>query len=130
MDVRCKRTTAPARHFGENRPFDSALDYARNVYAASDRRMPEGRALAIWLGQTASALGLAEVAVPDVEALHRTRRGSISLRDWHKIGAALDEAEACQPRRRNESWLAKIAKTLSLDRLETEILSLAAPPTS
>ena len=59
MDVRCKRTTAPARHVGANRPFDSALDYARNVYAASDRRMPEGRALAIWLGQTASALGLA-----------------------------------------------------------------------
>ena len=51
--------------------------------------------------------------------------GSISLRDWHKIGAALDEAEACQPRRRNDRWLAKIAETLSLDRLETEILSLA-----
>ena len=125
MDVRCKRTTAPARHVGANRPFNSALDYARNIYAASDRRMPEGRALAMWLGQTASALGLAEAAVPDDEALHRTRRGSISLRDWHKIGAALDEAEACQPRRRNDRWLAKIAKTLSLDRLETEILSLA-----
>jgi hypothetical protein len=57
--------------------------------------------------------------------LHRTRRGSISLRDWRKIGAALDEAEARQSRRRNDRWLAKIAKTLSLDRLETEILSLA-----
>ena len=125
MDVRRKRTTAPARHVGANRPFNSALDYARNIYAASDRRMPEGRALAMWLGQTASALGLAEAAVPDDEALHRTRRGSISLRDWHKIGAALDEAEACQPRRRNDRWLAKIARTLSLDRLETEILSLA-----
>src|SRR6476619_4666577 len=121
MDVRCKQATAPARHVGANRPFDSALDYARNVYAASDRRMPEGRALAIWLGQTASALGLAEAAVPDDEALHRTRRGSISSRDWQKIGAALNEAEACQPCRRNDRWLAKIAKTLSLDRLETEI---------
>ena len=39
--------------------------------------------------------------------------------------AALDEAEACQPPRRNDRWLVKIAKTLSLDRLETEILSLA-----
>ena len=125
MDVCRKRTTAPARHVGANRPFNSVLDYARNIYAASDRRMPEGRALAMWLGQTASALGLAEAAVPDDEALHRTRRGSISLRDWHKIGAALDEAEARQPRRRNDRWLAKIAKTLSLDRLETEILSLA-----
>jgi hypothetical protein len=112
---------APCRR----KPFlDSALDYARNVCAASDRRMPEGRALAIWLGETASALGLADAAVPDDAALHRTRRGSISLRDWRKIGAALDEAEARQSRRLNDRWLAKIAKTLSLDRLETEILFL------
>src|SRR6186997_2149145 len=113
MDVRCKQATAPARRIGANRPFDSALDYARNIYAASDRRMPEGRALATWLGQTASALGLAEAAVPDDEALHRTRRGSISLRDWHKIGAVLDAAGACQPRRQDDRWLAKIAETLS-----------------
>ena len=36
MDVRCKRTMAPARHVGANRPFNSALDYARNIYAAGE----------------------------------------------------------------------------------------------
>lgn len=125
MTARCKRTTVPARHAAANRAHDWALVYARNVYTTIDRRMPEGLALASWLCQTASALGVAEAAIPDAEALHRTRRGGISLQDWHKIGAALDEAQARLPRRQNDRWLAKIAQTLTLDQLETEALSLA-----
>ena len=128
MNVRHKRTMAPERHLVANRSFDLAPYCARNVYVASDRRMPEGRALAIWLCETASALGLAETAVPDDGALHRTRRGAISLRDWQKIGAALEEAAVRLPRRSNtpiSSWLLKIAETLALDSLETEILALA-----
>jgi transitional endoplasmic reticulum ATPase len=128
MNVRAKQITAPARDVDASRPFDLALHCARNVYAASNRRMPDARALAIWLAQTASAFGLAETAVPDDEALYGTRRGAISLRDWHKVGAALDEAEAGLPHRRNlpiDCWLAKIAGMLELDRLETKILGLA-----
>ena len=128
MNARSKRMTARARHVGANAFLDLAVRCACNLYRASDRRMPEARALAIWLNQTASAFGLAEAVIPDDETLHRTRRGGISLRGWRKIGTALDEAAArlpCRPTAPIARWLAKIAGTLALDPLETEILALA-----
>ena len=39
-----------------------ALDCARSVYEAVDRRMPEAAALANWLRQNASAFGLPDTA--------------------------------------------------------------------
>jgi hypothetical protein len=44
MDVRCKQTTAPARHVNANRPFDSALDYARTEREVRDQLLGRGLA--------------------------------------------------------------------------------------
>ena len=50
-----------------------ALDCARNVYEAVDRRMPEAAALANWLRQSAAAFGLPDTAIPDDD--HPAGRG-------------------------------------------------------
>ena len=127
MSAPFERRSPAARRVGTNGFLRLALRCARNVYAASDRRMPEGRALAIWLGQTASALGLAEAAVPDDEALHRAKRRGVAsglAQDRRGAGGsrATSAGSADAP---IDRWLAKIAETLSLDPLETEILALA-----
>jgi len=83
MNARFKRPV-PMRQVGASCFSDLALCCARNLYKASNRRMPEAQALAIWLGQAASTFGLTDAAVPDYEALLRNKRGGISLRDWHK----------------------------------------------
>jgi hypothetical protein len=128
MQARSKQTKATLRHLSGCDPIESALHYARNVYVATERRMPEARARAIWLAQMASAFGFTEAALPDDEALHRTARRAISLRDWRNIGAVLDEAGTRQQTRRNTPvghWFAKIAATLALDPWEIEIFALA-----
>jgi hypothetical protein len=70
-----------------------ALDCARNVYEAVDRRMPEAAALANWLRQSAAAFGLPDTAIPDDDAPRRSRRRCVPMSDWRKIGSALTSAE-------------------------------------
>ena len=58
-----------------------ALDCARSIHEAVDRRMPEAAALANWLRQSAAAFGLPDTAIPDddttppVSASRRPRAG-------------------------------------------------------
>ncbi len=104
-----------------------ALDCARNVHAAVDRRMPEAGALAGWLGQSAAAFGLPEAAVPDDED-RRSRRRGVSAPDWRKVATALEMAgvdlssAADTPAAR---WIAAIGDRLALDPLSARILALA-----
>ena len=105
-----------------------ALDCARSIYEAVDRRMPEAAALAAWLGQSAAAFGLPDTAIPDDEAPRRSRRRGVPAPDWRKIGSALAAAEATLPGNANtpaDRWIEAIAETLALDPLEARILSLA-----
>ena len=105
-----------------------ALDCARNVYEAVDRRMPEAAALANWLGQNAAAFGLPDTAIPDDEAPRRSRRGGVPMPDWRMIGSALTSAEAILPDNAYtpaDHWIEAIAGTLALDALEARILALA-----
>jgi hypothetical protein len=128
MSAPFKRRPAVVRRVGANGFLRLALCCARNVYGGIDRRMPEARAFAVWLGQSASAFGLADSAVPDDEALHRGKHRGVADQVWRRIGAALDEADAFLPDRRDaavDRWLGAIAGTLGLDPLETRILALA-----
>ena len=63
-----------------------ALDCARSVYEAVDRRMPEAAALANWLRQSAAAFGLPDTAIPDDDPPRRSRRRGVLIPDWRKIG--------------------------------------------
>ncbi len=104
-----------------------ALDCARNVYEAVDRRMPEAAALANWLGQSATAFGLPDTVIPDYEAPRRSRRRGVSGPDWRKIRAALTLAEAALPDTTAtpaDCWITAIAGSLALDPLETRMLAL------
>jgi transitional endoplasmic reticulum ATPase len=104
-----------------------ALECARNVYEAVDRRMPEAAALANWLGQSATALGLPDPVMPDDDAFRLSRRRGIPAPVWRKIGPALTLADAALPGNMTtpaDRWIAVIAESLSLDPLETRILAL------
>src|SRR6202035_3776993 len=74
-----------------------ALDCARSVYEAVDRRMPEAAALANWLQQSAAAFGLPDTAVPDDDTPRRSRRRGVPMPDWRKIVSALPSGEAALP---------------------------------
>jgi hypothetical protein len=105
-----------------------ALDCARGVYEAVDRRMPEAAALANWLRQSAVAFGLPDTAIPDDDAPRRSRGRGVPMPDWRKIGSALTAAEAALPGNANASadrWIAAIGETLALDPLEGRVLALA-----
>ena len=105
-----------------------ALDCARNVYEAVDRRMPEAAALANWLRQNAATFGLPDTAIPDDDTPRRSRRRGVPMPDWRKIGSALTSAEAALPDNANapaDRWIEAIAGTLALDPLEARILALA-----
>ena len=105
-----------------------ALDCARSIYEAVDRRMPEAAALANWLRQSAAAFGLPDTAIPDDEAPRRSRRRGVPMPDWRKIGSALTSAETGLPDNANapaDRWIEAIAGTLALDPLEARILALA-----
>ena len=106
-----------------------ALDCARTVHAAVDRRMPEAAALTAWLGQHAAALGLSDADIPeDTEKSGGSSRRGVPVRDWRKVEAALaregtgtpDAFDAVAPQ-----WLAAIAARLELDSVATSILALA-----
>jgi len=128
MNAPVKRRSLPVRQICTNGFLRLALRCARNVFDATDRRMPEARALASWLSQSASAFGLADAAVPDDDALHHARRRGVTAQDWRKIGAALQECGIFLPERQDapiDRWLGAITKTLALDELEADILALA-----
>ena len=74
MSAPFERRSSAARWVGTNGFLLLALRCARNIHDATDRRMPEARALAVWLGQNASAFGLTDTSVPDDEALDRAKR--------------------------------------------------------
>ena len=106
-----------------------ALECARNVHAAVDRRMPEAGALASWLAQSATAFGLSDTDIPgDPDDLGRSRRRGVSAPDWRRIDAALETAVAGLPDAFDapaDRWIAAIAKALELDHLAIRILALA-----
>lgn len=104
-----------------------ALQCARDVYRAIDRRMPEAAALASWLAQNATALGLPESAVPDVES-GRSRRRGVTINDWTKVGTALECAVSGRPdggQGTIDHWVVALVRHLELDALEARILALA-----
>jgi hypothetical protein len=105
-----------------------ALDCARGVYEAVDRRMPEAAALATWLRQNAETFGLPDTAIPDDDAPRRSRRRGVPMPEWRNIGSALTSAEAAIPDNADtpaDRWIEAIAGTLALDPLEARILVLA-----
>jgi AAA+ superfamily predicted ATPase len=128
MTAPFKQRLPAVRRVGANGFLRLALHCARNAYAATDRRMPEAQALTNWLGQNASAFGLADAALPADDAFHHPRRRGIAVQDWRKIGRALEEAGTRLSDRQHapiDWWLAAITETLDLDPLEAEILTLA-----
>jgi AAA+ superfamily predicted ATPase len=106
-----------------------ALACARNVFTAIDRRSPEAGALATWLGQSATAFGLPDSALPsDGDEPGRSRRRGVNLQDWRKIRLALNLAVADLPSTVDspaERWIAAIGEALRLDPLAKRILALA-----
>ena len=106
-----------------------ALDCARNVHAAVDRRMPEARALAGWLAENAAAFGLSDAALPDEwNGFGRSRRGGVAVADWRKVRAALDLAAAALPSLPDapiNHWTAAISNALELDPVAKRVLALA-----
>jgi Cdc6-like AAA superfamily ATPase len=117
-----------ARRLRVNGFLRLALHCARNVFDATDRRMPEARALADWVGQSAAPFGLADADLPNDEASFNAKRRGIAADDRRKIGVALAKAEADLPKQSDASidrWLTAIAETVGLDPLEADILALA-----
>jgi AAA+ superfamily predicted ATPase len=128
MSAPSEQRPPAARRAGPNGFLRLALLCARNVYDATDRRMPEAPALANWLGQNASAFGLADAALPDDDAFRHPRRRGVAVQDWRKIGVALEEARTHLSDRQHapiDRWIVAITETLALDALEAEILTLA-----
>jgi transitional endoplasmic reticulum ATPase len=105
-----------------------ALHFARNIYDATDRREPEAATFAGWLAQNASGFGIADTAIPGDDTLRGSNRSGVAELDWHKIGVALIEPKTRLPHRHDtpiDRWLGAITDSLSLDRLEADILALA-----
>jgi AAA+ superfamily predicted ATPase len=106
------------------------LACARHVHKAVDRRMPEAAALAAWLAQHATTFGLPDGTVPDDDdgdRHARARRHGVAAPDWHKIGAALAQAEGgLMPATDTpaDHWLTAIVDRLALDSLDARILAL------
>jgi len=101
------------------------LSCARNVYAATDHKMPEARAVAMWVCEQASRLGVVERLLPDADAPWRKDLGAITGKDWRRIGKALDEATARDCDSCVHAWIASVARCVMLDALECAILGLA-----
>ena len=128
MNAQFKQRSARPRQIVADNLLPLALRCARNVYGAVDRRMPEARALAGWLRESAAAFGLADTTLPDDDAFFRSKNRGLAVQDWRQIGATLARAEqmsaiadgACL-----DCWLAAVADTLDLDPLESRILALA-----
>ncbi len=113
---------------GTEEPLN-ALAYARNVYAAVDRHMPEARGLANWLTANAMALALSDTAVPEEwEGSFRSKRNAVSAGDWLKVKEALDAAlttPAKAPETPIACWIAELSRALQLGTVPACILALA-----
>ena len=105
-----------------------AVECARAIYAAVDRRSPEARALTEWLQENAVALGLGHEEMPEDEDCFATsRRSGLSVAQWRMVelllaSAALLPAVADTPMQR---WIAAIEDRLGLDPVSTRIFALA-----
>nr|MDA8253380.1 hypothetical protein [Rhodospirillales bacterium] len=123
------RRRAPAARFGSARGRARfALLLAERAYAAIDRRMPEAPALVAWLNENAASLALADAKLPDEDVSPRLWRRFLSAPEWRGVGAAIAAASAGLPARARtvaDLWGAAIARTLTLDPIETAILALA-----
>ena len=117
----------PSGHGGPGYAF--IMNSAVNVFTGSDRRAPEGTALALWLDQTANLLGLETIPLPDGKTFSRQRVGQgVPPPTWHGIGNTLTAAlDAVSPDMDTPAalWLAALARVLGLDSLDVSILSLA-----
>ena len=106
-----------------------ALECARNIHAAVDRRSPEASALAMWLAQHAAGFGLQDEAIPTIEvSFSRGARRGVSVDDWRMIKAALVSAARGTPSTADTPaslWIKVISDALSLDGLTARILTLA-----
>ena len=70
-----------------------ALTWARNLYAALDRRMPEATALTQWLLEYRMSLGLGQEGMTE-EACYDLRCGGIVTGTWRRIGTRLAAGSA------------------------------------
>ena len=129
MTSTIKRRIAASRGARAQSGLHLALRCAERVFAAVDRRMPEGGALASWLAQSAVAFGLADADLPDDGLYGRSRgRRGVPAQDWRRVGAAIAAAlegigpEAATPA---SAWLEAVGRKLPLDALERDILSVA-----
>lgn len=121
------------RRFGVRRAAASgtllALDCARNVHAAVDRRMPEAGALAGWLVRHAEMFGLPDSVLPGEGDEHVwSRRRGVSAPDWEKVAMALAVAAGGLMRAEDDPadrWVAAIADALDLDPLTARVFALA-----
>ena len=116
------------RHVVDTRGAGDALVYARNVYAAIDRGMPEARGLANWLAGNAMALGLNDAAVPEQRnGSSRSPRNTVCLEDWRKIGEALSAAST-EPTGYSQTpvacWTDSLSRVLRLDMVSKRVLAL------
>ena len=107
-----------------------ALDCARNVHAAVDRRTPEAGALTEWLIQNAAAFGLSDSVLPDAEGgrSSRSRQRGVSFQAWRKVGTALEVAAADLSSMASapaSHWIQALEQRLGLNPLAMRILSLA-----
>ena len=128
MSAPFKRHSPPAQRQAGASGKLLALDCARNVYEAIDRRMPEAAALAAWLGQNAAAFGL------PIRRFRTTSHSTVAAPRCFRAGLAQDRhgvaaAEATPVQARSihptDRWIGAIAETLALDPLEADILALA-----
>lgn len=123
-------STRPWRPRGRSRRSSGsgtelALSCARNVYALTNRKMPEAAALVDWLFQHARAFGLPEEGIPDLVGPSRVQ--GVNATDWARIGKALGQAVSGKPGGGDavsQRWIAAVGAQLGLDELETHILSL------
>jgi len=106
-----------------------SLEYARNVYAAVDRRSQEACALARWFEDNAVSYDMAEPSFDDDgNGFTLSRQRGVAQSDWRTIGEAfvLREARlAGTPDAPASCWVKAIRQRLGLDLLETQIFALA-----
>lgn len=107
----------------------AALYYARNVYAAIERRAPEAGALVKWLEEHSLYLGLIDEDLPESEEqsiFDRPRHVSEAI--WRSVPGSLTKAVAKMSAATasiSSTWADAIGDALGLDSLERDILRLA-----
>ena len=102
-----------------------ALRCADNVAASVDRRRPEARALAAWLDDDRTGIGLSDGDnfCPDAPA-----RSPLPAAAWRRVRAAITRTlrtVAADPEAPAERWLNALNTRLGLDPLEQRLFALA-----